>query len=299
MQAQPGIFSLGVPEHCYVELDLLPGSDPAELVRRLAGVSGPETTIAGVSVVIGFEPGLWRRLAPDSAPAEAGPFEPIEGPGVRFAETQHDAWFWVAGGTRDVVFDSTLRILAETEPVASVGSELTGWVYRYERDLTGFIDGTENPPMLEARDAAVAAEGWSILLYQKWRHLGTFRRLTVEEQERVIGRTKDDSTELDDSVMPEDSHVSRNVVEEDGRELKIYRRNVAYGGPTDHGTVFVGFCATQHPLDVMLRRMAGTGDGVRDALTRYTEAVSGAYYVVPSVEALRRFLPEATAAQSS
>ena len=90
--------------------------------------------------------------------------------------------------------------------------------------------------------------------------------------------------------MPADSHVSRTVVEEGGEELEIYRRNTAYGGPTEHGTMFVAFCREQRPFDVMLRRMTGVDDGVRDALTRHTEPLSGAYYVAPSLPALSRLI---------
>lgn len=292
---QPGIFALGVPEHCYLEFDLRPGSGGAEMVRRLAVLSGPETTVAGLGVVIGFRPELWAGVAPWAVPAPAiRSLQPVEGPEVSFPATQHDAWVWVAGGSRDVVFDSARRVLDALEGVADPVSEVTGWLYQHKRDLTGFIDGTENPSLLEAADVAVAADGSSVLLYQQWRHHESWARLGVEQQERVIGRTRADSVELDVDTMPEDSHVSRNVIEEDGRDLRIYRRNTAYGGPSDHGTVFVGFCARQHPLQVMLERMAGVGDGVRDALTRYTTALSGAYYLVPSVSALARFVPDGT-----
>jgi putative iron-dependent peroxidase len=289
VQPQPGIFALGTPEHCFVELDLATGASPSVLVSALARLSGPETTISGVSFVVGFRPELWESVSDANAAAGARSFQEIRGPELTMPATQHDAWFWVAGGARDVVFDSTVRVLDAIGGCATVGSELGGWLYQHSRDLTGFIDGTENPSMTEASSVAVDGDGSSVLLYQKWRHLPSWRQLGVGEQERVIGRTKADSVELDDAEMPQDSHVSRNVVEEGGEELAIYRRNVAYGGPTDHGTVFVGFCASQHPLETMLRRMAGVGDGVRDALTRYTTPLSGAYYVVPSVDVLRGF----------
>ena len=302
MQPQPGIFALGTAEHCFVELDLSSGAPARDLVAALAALSGPETTISGVSFVVGFKPELWSSVAgaapspAGAAPSAAGAapsvrsFEEIAGSGLTMPATQHDAWFWVAGGARDVVFDSAVRVLDAVSGLASVASELGGWLYQHSRDLTGFVDGTENPSMIEASSVATGPDGSSVLLFQKWRHLPSWRKLKVEEQERVIGRTKADSVQLDDDDMPPDSHVSRNVVEENGEELAIYRRNVAYGGATDHGTVFVGFCATQHPLDTMLRRMAGEGDGVRDALTRYTTPLSGAYYVVPSVVALREFV---------
>jgi putative iron-dependent peroxidase len=283
-QPQPGIFALGNPEHCFVELDLLPSASFGRLVGALAALSGPETTISGVNFVVGFRPELWGSPT-------VRPFAEIAGPELVMPATQHDAWFWVAGGARDVVFDSAVRVLDAVAPLASVASELGGWLYQHSRDLTGFVDGTENPSMLEAQSVAVADDGSSVLLYQKWKHLPAWRGLSDAEQEKVIGRTKPESIELDASVMPDDSHVSRNVVEEGGEELAIYRRNVAYGGPTDHGTVFVGFCARQHPLDIMLRRMAGAvDDGIRDALTRYTTPLTGAYYLVPSVEALRGYV---------
>jgi putative iron-dependent peroxidase len=310
VRPQPGIFALGDPEHCFIELDLREGAPAAELLTRLASLSGPETTLAGVNVVVGFRPDLWVSAGVGVGGVDAGgvdagrvgggagssgpvrAFEPIVGPELEMPATQQDAWFWIAGGARDVVFDSALRVLDAVEPVASAATELGGWLYQHSRDLTGFIDGTENPPMIEAPSVAAAADGSSVLLFQKWKHLDSWRRLSVEEQERVIGRTKVDSVEFDESEMPPDSHVSRNVVEEDGKELAIYRRNVAYGGPTDHGTVFVGFCAAQHPLDIMLRRMAGADGGPRDALTRYSVPLTGAYYLVPSIDALAELLPK-------
>jgi putative iron-dependent peroxidase len=293
MQPQPGIFALGAPEHCFVEFDLADGADPADLIRTLAALYGPETSTGGMSVVVGFRPELWAAVAPASARSSVRSFEEIRGSDFAMPATQHDAWFAVAGGRRDVVFDGAVRVISSLAGTATVAAEVTGWIYRHDRDLTGFIDGTENPSQLEAQEVAVLPQdGSSVLLFQKWRHLPSWIALAGSEQEKVIGRTKADSTELDQSVMPDDSHVSRNVVEEDGEELQIFRRNVAYGGPTDHGTVFVGYCATQHPLDIMLRRMAGaTEDGIRDALTRHTEALSGAYYLIPSVEALGRFVP--------
>lgn len=294
MHPQPGIFGLGTVEHCYVELDLT-GDDGRDLAVALAGLSGPETTVAGVSVVVAFRPELWAAIAPHDSPPGVRSFVAIESNGVRMPSTQHDAWLWVAGGSRDAVFDSTLRVVRQVEALATVATEVTGWIYEHDRDLTGFIDGTENPSMIEAPGVAAVGdgpgEGASVVLVQQWRHLPSFARLPVDAQEQVIGRSKADSVELSEDVMPPDSHVSRTVVEEGGEELDIYRRNTAYGGPTAHGTMFVAFCRDQHPFDMMLRRMAGAGDGVRDALTRHTEALTGAYYVAPSADALGRLLP--------
>jgi putative iron-dependent peroxidase len=293
---QPGIFAQGTGEHGYVEFDLLPDADPLDLLAGLAALHGPAATVAGVSVVVAVRPELWARLRPDAAPSGVASFQPVEGPEVTFPATQHDAWLWVAGGSRDAVFDATLAAIEAVAGCASVATEVSGWHYRHDRDLTGFIDGTENPTTVEAYGAAIHADepgqGCSVVLVQQWSHARQWSTLAVDEQERVIGRSKADSVELADDVMPPDSHVARTVVEEDGAELQIYRRNTAYGGPSEHGTMFVGFGATRHPLQIMLERMAGVGDGVRDALTRYATARTGAYYVAPSLDALAAYVAD-------
>jgi len=157
------------------------------------------------------------------------------------------------------------------------------------------IPAAAHSPAVEAPAVASvgdgSAQGASVVLVQQWEHLPTFAALSPTQQEAVIGRTLDESIELEGDDAPADSHVARTVVEEGAEELAIYRRNTAWGGPTRHGTMFVGFCATQHPLQVMLERMAGLPDGVRDALTRHAVALTGAYYVAPALEALARFLP--------
>jgi putative iron-dependent peroxidase len=144
---QPGIFALGTPEHCYLELDLEPGTTPEGLVRAVAGLTGPLSTTGGVNLVVGFRPELWAEVAPGEAPTDAAGFtEPIHGPGgFVMPATQADAWVWVAGGDRTAVFDNARAVLAALAGVAAVSRETTGWLYQHDRDLTGFIDGTENP----------------------------------------------------------------------------------------------------------------------------------------------------------
>ena len=297
MTTQPGILALGTPEHCYLELDLEPGRTAEDLVRGVAGLTGPLSTTGGVNVVVGFRPELWASVAPDDAPTDAAGFtEDLVGPGrFRMPATQHDAWVWIAGGDRTTVFDSARAVLAELAGVARVGAEVTGWLYRHDRDLTGFVDGTENPSLLTAAQvAAVPAgepgAGASIVLFQLWRHdTATWESLGDRGQEQMMGRTKADSVELAD-MLPS-AHVARTTVEVDGEERRIFRRNVAYGGVTDHGTAFVGFARDQWRLAEMLRRMAGATDGVRDGLTGFLTPLTGAYYTCPPVDALARFAP--------
>jgi putative iron-dependent peroxidase len=132
-----------------------------------------------------------------------------------------------------------------------------------------------------------------VVLFQVWRHdTGAWEGIGRHRQELAMGRTKADSIELSDEDMPPSAHVARTTVERDAAEQQIFRRNVAYGGVTDHGTAFVGFARDQWRMAEMLRRMAGVGDGIRCALTDYLVPMSGAFYTVPSVEALARFAAE-------
>ncbi|MGB2876230.1 MAG: Dyp-type peroxidase, partial [Gaiellaceae bacterium] len=227
------------------------------------------------------------------APAELEGFgEDVVGvDGFVMPATQHDAVLWLSGSAYDVIFDVARAAIAELEALARVVEETSSWPYRHDRDLTGFIDGTENPTLFDAPDIALVPDGspgagGTILLLQKWAHDAVaWESLTDAEQEQVIGRMKPDSVELDDK--PADSHVASTDQDQFG---KIFRRNMPYGTVTDHGTMFVGFSSEQRPLSTMLESMAGLDDGSRDALTRYTRALTGAYYFVPSIESLRQLI---------
>ena len=293
--AQQGIFAVGTAAHCYLEFDRIDRVEAAMFVARVAGLEEPHTTVGGVNLVIAVRPELWEAMVPDHAPAAVRSFEqPVVGvDGFIMPATQHDAWVWVSGAAQDLVFDIAVQMIDDLRGAAMLATEATGWSYRHSRDLTGFEDGTENPPIAEAYEVAVVPNGEpgagsSVLLFQQWVHLSeAWRALGVAEQERVIGRTKPDSVELDEARMPATSHVSRTVIEEGGEEVDIFRRNTPYGTVREHGTMFVGFSAEQSRLSRMLERMAGAEDGIRDALTRYSTPLSGAYYVVPSVQGLR------------
>jgi porphyrinogen peroxidase len=285
---QTGIFALGTASHTYLELDAT--GDARALVPAVASLREPRTTMGGVNLVAGFRPELWRELRPEGTPADAAGFNAdlagIEG--FVMPATQHDAVLWISGGSYDVVFDAARAAIDVLSGLATVGEETSSWSYHHDLDLTGFIDGTENPTLVEAlQDVAVPDDGGpgagsSVLLLQKWQHDATaWESLGVERQEQVIGRRKADSVELD--PRPADSHVARTDQDTFG---KILRRNMAYGTVTDHGTMFVGFAAAREPLQAMLESMAGLETGARDALTRYTKPLTGAYYVVPSIESI-------------
>jgi putative iron-dependent peroxidase len=250
-----------------------------------------------VNLVVGFRPELWRAIDLTHAPAGVHGFnEPLRGAdGYEMPATQADLFVWYAAAAYDIVFDLGKETLEALAPMATLARETTGWSYRHSRDLTGFEDGTENPNLYEAPGVALIDDGapgagGSVLLFQQWRHeAAAFGALSEGAQERVIGRTKLDSIELKDAAMPADSHVSRTTVVEDGTERPIFRRNVPYGNVSDHGTLFIGFSADQRRMHRMLEQMVGIDGGPRDALTRYSRPLTGAYYFVPSIQALARF----------
>jgi porphyrinogen peroxidase len=288
---QGGIFALGTAAHAYLEFDLDDGRAGRDLVAAISSLREPRTTMGGVNLVAGFRPELSRESAPDDVPAEVEGFNDdlIGTEGFVMPATQHDAVLWLSGSAYDVVFDVARKAIAELQGLASIGDETSSWPYRHDRDLTGFIDGTENPSLIDAPELVLIAEarpgaGGTILLLQKWAHdVAAWESLPVGKQEQVIGRRKPDSVELEDKAP--DSHVASTDQDSFGT---IFRRNMPYGTVTDHGTMFVGFSAEQRPLAVMLERMAGLADGPRDALTRFTRPLTGAYYFVPSTEWLRR-----------
>ncbi|MGZ4130039.1 MAG: Dyp-type peroxidase [Actinomycetota bacterium] len=288
---QAGIFALGTSSHAYLEFDRWSERSPADLVSAISSLREPRTTIGGVNLVVGFRPELWRALVPDDAPEDVtGLDEDLVGPdGYIMPATQHDAILWLSGSAYDVLFDTARGAIAELAAIASLVDETSSWPYRHDRDLTGFVDGSENPSLIDAPEIAIIPDGrpgagGTVLLLQRWAHDSTaWESLPVAEQEAVIGRTKPDSVELEDKA-PE-SHVGATDQDRFG---KVFRRNMPYGTVTDHGTMFVGFSADQHRLSSMLESMAGLGDGPRDALTRYTRPVTGAYYFVPSIDGLRK-----------
>lgn len=289
---QTGIFALGTASHVYLELDAAPGADAHDLVQRVASLREPRTTIGGVNLVAGFRPELWALAAPGTSPSGLRGFtEPKVGAsGYTLPTTQHDIVVWLAGVAYDVVFDVSLGVVSALAPHATLAHEMVGWPYHRDLDLTGFEDGLENPTLVEATTAAIveagtAGEGGSVLLLQQWEHdAAAWAALPVAEQERVIGRKKLRGTELD--PRPETSHVARTDQDQFG---KIFRRNIAYGSLTQHGTIFVGFSRDRERLDAMLDSMVARGGGPRDRLTEFTTAVTGAYYFVPSSEALAAF----------
>lgn len=288
---QSGIFALGTSSHAYIEFDLLDQKNGAELVHSISSLREPRTTIGGINLVVGFRPELWNRVVPDAMPAGVHGFnQDIAGvENFVMPGTQHDAVLWLSGSAYDVVFDEAHQAIAAVKDLATVAEETSSWPYQHDRDLTGFIDGSENPTLVEAPEVTLIPEGQpgaggTVLLLQKWEHDTTaWESLSVEQQQTVMGRMKADSVEIEDKAS--DSHVASTDQDVFG---KVFRRNMPYGTVTKHGTIFVGFSADQSRLSKMLESMAGLKTGKRDALTRYTRPLTGSYYFVPATDLLRQ-----------
>ncbi|MCY4096133.1 MAG: Dyp-type peroxidase [Gammaproteobacteria bacterium] len=286
---QAAIFEESHAHHLYLEFEIpvvtgaLPGVDL--LTRPVSRVY--ETFAFSEKVLDGID----HRLAP----AELKPFETIIGQDDKVAPaTQHDICVWIQSNQRDEVFARGLAWTQVLADVAQLKLEEHGFLFRDNRDLTGFIDGTSNPQEKERQAVALiptgAHAGGSYVLTQRWLHdLTAFNAQEVEEQERVIGRTKKSSFELDEEHMPPDSHVSRAELDHEGSEVKIYRRSTPTGGMKNAGLYFLAFSAEPQRFTWILESMLGkTKDGLRDRLLTFTKPLTGSFYFAPNLQALHR-----------
>ena len=294
---QAGIFSDPSTYHYFLEYRVPERADLAEICEALRQILAwaPAGADAGDCYrVVGFGHSLWERYGADEPPGLLRPFSAIEGPEDKAVPaTQNDLWVWLHGPRHDLNFSLAMYASSLLNGEAMLRLEQPGFSYLDSRDLTGFIDGTANPSSEEAEKVALiprglAGEGGSYVLAMRWVHdLGAFGELSVPEQEAVIGRTKVESLELNQSRKLSTSHISRMEVEEDGEELQILRRSVPYGSLQEQGLYFLAFAADPTRYDKMLARMFGQSeDGIVDRLTDFSRPVSGAYYYAPSRRAL-------------
>jgi putative iron-dependent peroxidase len=287
---QFGIFAQGTHAHHFLELDLRDGVAPRDAVQAFTRLRGPSVSSGGVNIVLAFGADMWRVLAGSHAPEELVDFAEVRGAGDRrVPAAKHDAWLWVSGASPDVTWQSARAATLAVREVAQLAHECQGYTYLGGRDITGFIDGTANPDQTRAAEVALVPPGrpgaaGSHVLAMRWVHdLDAFERLDVEEQERVIGRSKPDSIELSEELKPRSAHISRVQTTIDGVELEIYRRSAPYGTVAEHGLYFLAFSGQRSRYETMLARMFGlTSDGLHDRLTDFSRPASGAHYFAPS-----------------
>ena len=246
---------------------------------------------AGLGAVIAFGDALWRDLqGADSAP-ELKAFSPL-GKGIAPA-TQRDLLIHIQSLRHDVNFSLAQAALAAFADAVNIEEETHGFRWVEERDLSGFIDGTENPQGEARQQVAIIADGpdagGSYVFTQRWEHnLKLWNRMAVEKQEAIIGRTKVDNEELPGDQRPATSHLSRVDLKEEGKGLKILRQSLPYGSASGtHGLYFISYCNRLYNIEQQLLSMFGERDGKMDAMLRFTKPVTGSYFFAPALDALR------------
>ena len=266
-------------------------SDLGGVVR---GVSFREPE-ESLSCVVGIGAEAWDRIYGVPRPPGLHPFVALDGGTHTAPSTPGDLLFHIRAHRVDMAFELGRRILARLHGLVDVVDEVSGFRYFDERDLLGFVDGTENPEGADADDAVYVGEGpWrgsSSVIVQKYVHdLPAWEALSVEQQERAIGRHKLSDVEFADADKAPDAHIVLNqVADADGRSRKIVRDNLPFGSLAagEFGTYFIGYCADVAVTEEMLRNMfLGAGGAAHDRVLDFSTAVTGTNFFVPTLDFL-------------
>jgi putative iron-dependent peroxidase len=246
----------------------------------------------GLSCVMGFGSNAWDRLFGQPRPAELHPFREIRAAARHAVSTPGDLLFHIRAKRMDLCFELATQLMARLGNAVSPVDEVHGFRYFDDRDLIGFVDGTENPRGAAVIDAVLIGEedatfaGGSYVIVQKYLHdLGAWNALSTEAQERIIGRTKLSNIELDDSVKPTSAHNALTTIVENGKEIKILRDNMSFGRPGhgEFGTYFIGYSRSPRTIEQMLDNMfIGRPPGNYDRLLDFSRAVTGNLFFVPT-----------------
>jgi porphyrinogen peroxidase len=258
---------------------------------------------AGLTCVAGFGSDAWDRLFGSPRPAELHPFQEIRCEGRHAVSTPGDILFHIRAKRMDLCFELATQIMASVGGEVSVADEVHGFRYFDERDVLGFVDGTENPRGDAARKAAIidgedpVFAGGSYVIVQKYLHdMKAWNALPVETQERIIGRRKLSDVELSDAYKPSYAHNALTNIEQNGRQLQILRDNMPFGRPGhgEFGTYFIGYSRTPHVTEIMLQNMfVGKPPGNYDRLLDFSHPVTGGLFFVPSATFLDKITPGA------
>ena len=257
-----------------------------------------------LSCVVGFGSDAWDRLFGQPRPAELHPFGEIRAGARHAVSTPGDLLFHIRAKRMDLCFELATQFMARLGKAVSPVDEVQGFRYFDDRDLLGFVDGTENPRGGAVAESVLVGDedsefvGGSYVIVQKYLHdLGAWNALTTEAQERIIGRAKLSDIELDDSVKPTSAHNALTTIVEDGKEIKILRDNMPFGRPAhgEFGTYFIGYSRSPYTVEQMLENMfIGRPPGNYDRLLDFSRAVTGNLFFVPSAT----FLENVTADQT-
>ncbi|MEN5093745.1 Dyp-type peroxidase [Pseudomonas protegens] len=298
----------------FIVATLAPGASAAKTVREwcadvaaLTRSVGKRVPGGNLSCVCGFGSNAWDRLFGGPRPASLHAFREVGVEGRRAPSTPGDLLLHIRAEQMDLCFELATQLLKPLGDAVKVVDEVQGFRYFDMRSMVGFVDGTENPEGREAVDFTLIGDedpsfcNGSYVLVQKYLHnMAAWNELTVEAQERIIGRTKLSDIELDDSVKPSCSHSSLTTLEENGEEVKILRDNMPFGRPGagEFGTYFIGYARSPRPVEQMLENMfVGRPAGNYDRLLDFSTAVTGGLFFVPSADLLEDLAERAAAGQ--
>jgi porphyrinogen peroxidase len=280
-------------------------ADLSALVRAV-GFRSPESSL---SCIMGFSSGAWDRLFGSPRPAELHLFREFRSGSRHAVATPGDLIFHIRAKHMGPCFELASQIMFRLEGAVTTADEVQGFRYFDERDLLGFVDGTENPTGSAASDAVFIREedpgfsGGSYVIVQKYLHnLDAWNQLPTEAQEKIIGRKKASDIELDDSVKPTSAHNALTTIEENGREIKILRDNMPFGRPGygEFGTYFIGYSRSPRTIELMLENMfIGRPPGNYDHILDFSTAVTGGLFFIPTVSFLDDVNPDAPAPEAS
>ena len=300
-EPQP-ILSIPTEAAIFLVLTVAPGSEAAigdvladaSGIKRSVGFRVPE---AELSLVVGVGAGLWDRLTLGPRPAGMHPFRELNGGRHRAVATPGDLLLHIRAHRFDLCFELAQRLTERLRGHAEVVDEVHGFRSFDERDVLGFVDGTENPEGAAAHEAVLIGDedaafaGGSYVVVQKYVHdLRAWDALSTEEQELIIGRTKLNDIELPDDAKPANSHLALNVITgPDGEERQIMRFNMPFGrvGAAEFGTYYIAYARTSELIEQMLTNMfIGSPPGNTDRILDFSTAVTGTLFFVPSGEML-------------
>jgi putative iron-dependent peroxidase len=264
---------------------------------------------AGLTCVMGIGSEAWDRLFGHPRPAELHPFREIRAGSRHAVSSPGDLLFHIRAKRMDLCFELATRIMASLGDAVSAVDEVHGFRYFDDRDLLGFVDGTENPRGPAVAEAAIigaedpAFAGGSYVIVQKYLHdMDGWDALPTEAQERIIGRTKLSDIELDDAIKPPSAHNALTTITENGEELKILRDNMPFGNVAagEFGTYFIGYCRTPRVTEQMIENMfVGRPPGNYDRLLDFSRAVTGTLFFVPSASFLESVNDDDPGAEAS
>jgi porphyrinogen peroxidase len=282
----------------FLVVTLNPGVTSRSVVRSFCGdipgllrAVGFRDIEGNLSCVVGFGSDAWDTVFGAPRPAELHPFKEIRAGSRHAISTPGDLLFHIRAKRMDLCFELATQIMMRLRDAVSPVDEVHGFRYFDDRDLIGFVDGTENPTGQVAIDAALvdledaAFAGGSYVIVQKYLHdLAGWNALSTGAQERIIGRTKLSDIELDDAVKPMSAHSALTTIVEDGKEMKILRDNMPFGNAArgEFGTYFIGYARSPRTIEQMLVNMfVGRPVGNYDRLLDFSRAVTGSLFFAP------------------